>query len=88
MALTVMRPRELLASLRCCVIHANTLFMPSLIPLCVAYTDWKNSPVRLVRAEFLIGLWQSGQHLPPRQDAPEHAFYDGPPDRARLVAVC
>ena len=48
---------------------------------------WQDAPVRLVKAEYLIELWRTGAPLPPRQAAPEHAFYDGPPDRARLIAL-
>ena len=49
---------------------------------------WKDAPVRLVKAEYIVKLWKSNQGvLPPRQSLPEEAFYDGPPDRARLVAL-
>ena len=48
---------------------------------------WTAAPVRLVRAEYLIELAASGTPLPARQEAPEAAFFNSPPDRARIVAL-
>ena len=45
------------------------------------------APVRLVRAEFLVELWQRGEALLPRQEMPEGAFFDGLPSRCEIVAV-
>ena len=45
------------------------------------------APIRLVRASFVLDLWQRGETIPPRQQMPEGAFYDGLPAAAEIVAI-
>ncbi|KAL1511873.1 hypothetical protein AB1Y20_005157 [Prymnesium parvum] len=45
------------------------------------------APIRLVRASFVIGLWQDGRVLPSRQEMPEDAFYSGLPGDAEIIAI-
>ena len=45
------------------------------------------APVRLVRAAYLVELWQRGQVLPCRQDVPDGYFYDWLPSRCEIVAI-
>ena len=45
------------------------------------------APIRLVRASFVIDLWQRGETIPPRQQLPPAAFYEGLPAAAEIVAI-
>ena len=47
----------------------------------------RKAPVRLVTAEYLIGLFERGERIKRRQELPESAFYDAPLNEAASLFI-
>eukprot|EP00966_Prymnesium_polylepis_P036463 846048-Prymnesium_polylepis.1 len=57
------------------------------VDLPAVYDESGDYDILLLRAEYLIELWQSGTRLARRQDLPPEAFYRGRLDIRALIAI-
>ena len=46
-----------------------------------------NAPIRLLRGQFIVDLYNSGNRLPRRQDVPEHGFWSAQITKRTVVVV-